>query len=461
MRTAIPLPRRLADSSFAWPLVAALLAGVVIRAAALPFPGCVLDIQEFTGWAMLVMRYGLTGLYTHLDPITGHAVNYPPMYAFVLAATTRLYEALHLADPHQRILAMMIKLPATLADVGLCAVTYLIVRRWFSPRRALAATAIAATTPSIWFISAYWGQVDSVAAFFVVLALYLAISERYFVAWLCLALGVLVKPLPIVIAPLLLLWQLRDQGISPRLALGPSASAAIAYIVSLPFAPSPQPLAVFAWLAHMLQDGIQLFREASIGAFNIYTVVGRFSQSDETPLLGVPLRLWGDTAFGVLLTLVAVTLWIRITGEQDDVAREQALITACLVVLAGMFMFLTRMHERYLFFAVALVPALWFAGKVERAIGATMMTTFTINCIAILSSGLLSPHSAAGVHGDGAQSLVVTHGRSAAWVVVHVVSLINVLALAALAFYQVQQAVDRRGPRPAKVHSPLPLGSRS
>lgn len=457
---AIRVARRARDSGSVWPVLAVLLAGLAIRGAALPFPGCVNDIQEFTGWAMLVMQYGLAGLYTHLDPVTGHAVNYPPIYAFVLATTSRLYEALRLADPHQHILAMMIKLPATLADMGLCIVTYLIVRRWFSPQRAFVATAIAATTPSIWLISAYWGQVDSLAAFFVVLALYLAISERYVIAWLCLALGVLVKPQPIVIAPLLLLWQLRNQGMSPRLAFGPAASVTVAYLVSLPFAPSPHPLAVFAWLAHLLQGGIQLFRSASIGAFNLYTVVGRFNQSDDVPFLGVPLRFWGDAAFAALLAFVAVTLAMRLSRERDRGARERSLVTACVVVLAGMFVLLTRMHERYLFFAAALVPALWYAGQWERLLGATMMTTFTINCAAILSSPAFSRHTAAA--NAAAQSIIISHGRPTAWVAVHVISLINVLALAALAYHFGHEAVGARGQRrPAPVNASVVVGPRS
>lgn len=423
-----------------WLLLSVIvLAGLAIRAAALPSPGFAGDMHQIIGWGMLAMQYGTAGVYTHLYPGTGRHLDYPPVYALILVATVRLYQSLGLADPHHRFLAIALKLPATLADLGLCVVTFLFVRRWCSQQRALVAASIAAVTPSTWLISSYWGQVDSLAAVFVALALYAAISKRYSVAWMLLTLGVLVKPEPIVIGPLLLIWQLRNEGLSPRLALGPAAALVTAYVVSVRFAPSPEPLTVFAWLMRFVQVGIARYPVTSFGAFNLYTVTGWFKHSDEVPLLGVSLHVWGEVFFGVLLAGVALALAARLASDGDRGAREQALVTASVVVLAGLFVLLTRMHERYLFFAVALAPALWYAGTWQRAAGATMMVTFTLNCAVILWSyarGSSSPKYVPPVHAAASPHYGL--------IIEHIVSAINVLALAALAYFFVREAVRAR-----------------
>lgn len=439
-----------ADPGHAWLLLAVVvLAGLALRAAVLPFPGFADDMHQITGWGMLAIQYGVGGVYTHVYPGTGRHLDYPSLYGLILVATVRLYQVLGLADPHHRLLAIALKLPATLADLGLCVITFLLVRRWYSQQHALIAASIAAVTPSTWLVSSYWGQVDSLAAMFVALALYAAITGRYVFAWVCLTLGVLVKPLPIVIAPLLLVWQVRNDGFSARLALGPAASLATAYLVSLPFASSPHPLAVLAWLAHFTQVGISRYVMTSVSAFNLYTITGWFRQSDEVPLFGVSLHVWGQLIFGALLAGVTLALASRLAFELDRGARERAVITGCVIVLAGMFVLLTRMHERYLFFAAALAPALWYAGIWQRTAGAALMLTFSMNCIVILWSyarGASSPYAAA-VHAAS------TPSPHYGLIIGHVASAINVLVLLALAYYFGRDAVPPRADNAPRVHS--------
>ncbi|MDB5042034.1 MAG: putative rane protein [Candidatus Eremiobacteraeota bacterium] len=437
--TAIRVPRVASGADRPWRgLVIVVLCGLAVRMAALPFDGYASDMAEFTRWAMLASHAGLQGLYTVSDPVTHHVVNYPPLYALILAATARLYQTLHVADPDHRILAMLLKVPATLADLAICVVTFLFVNRWFSQRRALVAGMIAALSPTTWLISSYWGQVDSLAAVFVALALYAMVRKQYVVGWIVLALGVLIKPQPIVIAPLLLLWQGREEGFSPRLALGPAAAIVMTYLVSIPFVPSLQPLAVFAWVANLLHVGVDLFPDTSVGAFNLYTIKGWFYQSDTVAVLGVPLRTWGEAAFGALVALVAFALAARLARERDRSIRERVLVTACFIVLAGMFVLLTRMHERYLLFAVALVPTLWYVGRWERAVGATMMVTFTLNCAWVLFD---AAHAAAPVaHAAGNAT---NHLHRLAVLVGHGLSLINVVALGAIVYHFGGDALSR------------------
>jgi Gpi18-like mannosyltransferase len=448
MGTAIRVPRVASGVAVPRPLLVVVLCGLAVRLALLPFDGYASDTGEFIRWATLASHVGLQGLYTFPDPVSGHVVNYPPAYALILELTVRLYQALHLADPDHRVLAMVLKIPATLADLVLCVVTFFFVIRWSSRPRALIAASIAALSPSAWLLSSYWGQVDSIAAAFVALALYAMIRKRYLLAWIVLTLGVLIKPQPVVIAPLLLIWQVNEEGFSPRLLLGPAASIVTTYLVSIPFAPSLQPFAVFAWVANLLQVGVNLYPDTSVGAFNLYTIQGWFRQPDAVSVLGVSVRMWGEVAFGALVAVVGLALAARLARERNRLLCEATLITACFIVLAGMFVLLTRMHERYLFFAVALAPMLWYVGRWERSAAATMMVTFTLNCAWVL---LITAHGAApAAHGAApaahAGGSVTNHLSGLASLVGHGLSLVNVLALGALMYHFVRGAL-RHGTR--------------
>lgn len=361
-----------------------LLAGLAIRLAVLPFHGHTYDMQTFLGWAHLLMRFGPQGLYQHVEPFSGHHVNYPPAYGLILMLVVSAYQLLHVVDPQQRLFWVALKLPATIADLAICLMIFALVRRWFGERAAVGAAALAAATPAMWLVSSYWGQVDAISAAFTLLALWAAIRGRSIGAWICLALAVLVKPQPIVIAPLLLLWEFRERGPSWRLVAGPLAAGVVAYLTSLPFAPSHDPGQVALWLTNLLQLGVGMFPRTSIGAYNLYTITGWFGTSDVLPLFGLSLRTWGEIAFAALLAFVMVVLYRRLALDADARSRERTLFLACFIVLAALFELLTRMHERYLFWAVALAPLLWYAGRWQRAVAATMSAAFILNCAFVL-----------------------------------------------------------------------------
>jgi hypothetical protein len=226
--------------------------------------------------------------------------------------------------------------------------------------------------------------------------------------------------------------------------LGPAASIVTTYLVSIPFAPSPQPLAVFAWVANLLQVGVDLYPDTSVGAFNLYTIQGWFHQSDAVAVLGVSLHIWGEAAFGAFVALVALALAARLARERDRSVREWVLVTACFIVLAGMFVLLTRMHERYLFFAIALAPMLWYVGRWERTVAATMMVTFTLKCAWVLliaaHGSAPAAHAAAPVaHATG--NATSHHLQGLALLAGHGLSLVNVLALGALLYHFIREAL--------------------
>jgi dolichyl-phosphate-mannose-protein mannosyltransferase len=396
-------------------LLVIILGGLALRLSLLPFEGRPADISDFVGWTLTIERFGTHEFYAHATAVGGRVVDYPPGYLWVLTLIGRLDTILHAhgASNHAA-LRWIVKLPAIVADLGAALVVFALARRTWTSRQALLAAAILTFSPSTWLISAYWGQVDSVPAFALLLALFFGVSRRYPLAWLALAIAVFVKPQPVVVAPLLLVWQIRDQGWSARLLVSLAVGFAVAYAGSLPFARSAAPVATISWLLNRYRDATQLYPFTSVSAFNLYTVRGGFFEPDARVIGGLSVAAWGIVLFTVLLAIVLVAFRRALYDGRPLRAYEPLFFTAVFATLSALFVVTTRMHERYLFGALVLTPLLILVGRWERSVAIVLTTTFTIDCVLVLSRLTVEPYP---------------RGLSA---VIHVLSLLNVAALAVL-----------------------------
>jgi len=343
------------------------------------------DIATFENWMLTLNKWGPGGFYTHVQYI-----DYPPGYMLVLWVFSYLHtflDWLGLSRHGIDTLLISIKMPAILADVGLVYVTYLIMRRnWPLSVALISAAIIAGLNPDIPFLSAYWGQADSVATLILVAAIYLALTNRFEWAWAALAFAVWIKPHPIVVAPLILLWQIRAMGWQWRILTIPAVTFGVVYLGTLLFAPSAAPLDLFKWLYATYQHGRDGYPYNSVNAFNLYSIKNDFWQSDQLPVmifghsLG-PLWAWGIAIFTGFLIAVALRQWRTTAPEISREARENSFMFASFLVMFGYFILLTRMHERYVFPAVVLIVFARPLGPVQRLVTLALAATFLIDLI--------------------------------------------------------------------------------
>jgi Gpi18-like mannosyltransferase len=352
----------------------------VVRAILLPAPGHTTDIATFESWMNTLIKFGPSGFYSNAS-----FVDYPPGYMLVLWITGLAYHAMFAyGDLSGDIIRVFVKLPAIIADLAIGYLVFLIARRYWSVAAAIVAMAVFVLNPVSWLVSAYWGQADSVAAVFLVWAIYLALTDRFEFAWIVLAFAVLVKPQPLAVAPMLLVWQIRRQGPSWRLVLVPLLSLIVAYAGSVWFAPDANPAHVMAWLYDRYHTGVGVYPYNSVNALNLYSINRDFFEPDTQPisLFGLdlgPQYAWGIAIFIALAAALAWRLWRVVGTAADDDTREVALITASFIVMLGFFMVLTRQHERYLFSALAIAPLLWNATPVMRLATVLLSGTFIYN----------------------------------------------------------------------------------
>ena len=364
-------------STVSRPLIVILVSGLILRLLLLPLHGQEHDVVVFTQWARVLETFGTHGLYDRVEPWSLTAINYPPGYALLLLGVVRVYSLVAPAG-NMALLHVLLKVPAVFADIACAAIVYSIVVRYASRTQALVAAAIATFAPWTWPLSAIMGQVDSVCAMFLLLALDLALDERYAESWLALGAGTLVKPFPILVVPLLLAAQVRSEGLGLRLLAGPALALVLAYALAVPFAPSAVPPATFAWLAHEYGAGQGLFPLTSFFAANVWTAISN-PVPDTRRVLGLSLQAYGWLAFCAAQLFVLAVMLRRMNAANTRMLRAQAFVAAWFLVLLALFVLTTRMHERYLAYALSIAPALWPLGAAERRTIGILTVTFLAN----------------------------------------------------------------------------------
>jgi Gpi18-like mannosyltransferase len=291
------------------------------------------------------------------------------------------------------LLRVFVKMPAIIMDLVSAGLIFSIVRRYASLSWALAAAALFAFDPAAIFISADWGQVDSVAGGVALGSLLLMlVAERrgrgvvlpIAGAWLLLAYSILIKPPAIVLVPLYLavIFRSGDGKVRLRRALatviGIAGAFVLAYLASYAFHPVRNPIDEFAWLAGRYAYASNVYQYNSVNAFNLYVMAfNNFWQPDNVLIpnwtigghtIGIPQYLWG-----IMLFLAAVALVVsRFVQRREPLA----LLEAAMILSLGYFVLSTRMHERYVFNAVLFAVPL--VGYARRYLYATIILSATL-----------------------------------------------------------------------------------
>ncbi len=329
------------DQRLWWTLAAG---GVLLRIGIMPHGGFPTDISTFKAWAVGLAERG-PGLFYG----SGFA-DYLPGYLYVLWLIGEISQAVRLNDVA---FLFALKLPAAAADVAVARLVYTISGR-AAPGLALALSASYLFSPGIVFNSAYWGQVDSVGVMLAMAGLALVLGAKgplaSSLAAAVFALGMLVKPQtgPAALAAAAFLLRAPSggggrAGIRWELPAALAAAAGTAALVAMPFGLGP------GRLAGLLASAAGVYPYGSVMAFNLWGAVQGFWKSDAERLLGVPIG-----AIGAALTLAAVAAAISKVWRGPTAAT---LIAASAVSLLAAFALPTRIHERYLLFAIPFLAA--------------------------------------------------------------------------------------------------------
>jgi hypothetical protein len=361
-----------------WALIVVLVLGLALRLWLAPMRGHVWDVAQFKAW----VEAGLQNPPWRLYSVS--TVNYPPLAVLPLLAMGALHRWIWPeAGLETSSLTALLKVPAIAADLAAAWLIYRWVTRRHGPRAGLLCTVGYTFNPAIWYISAWWGQLEALTALAMVLAVTAASEGRDGRAWAWMAAGALVKPQAAVIAPAILVASWRHRGWR---GLGRGALAG-----ATPLALAAIPLAWLGELPTMLGQvramaGKQLF--LTMNAHNFWYLVtggrGSFAAQEGAPILNTETLVGSLTGWQIGLILLAG--WCLLVGWALWRAREvryplPALPFGAAALVIGFFALPAESHERYLFPALGLLALILPTGRAVRWLYGVLSVTLWLNTL--------------------------------------------------------------------------------
>ncbi|HYM52751.1 MAG TPA: hypothetical protein VEW45_04605, partial [Candidatus Dormibacteraeota bacterium] len=368
-----------------------IIAGVLLRvlvAVLLPFSGFRIDIGDFAAWAQRLADLGPGAFYE-----TGYFSDYPPGFLYVLWLIGSIGQALQPLTGGIDISSGLVKIPGVLADAGVAWTLFAFSRRfldgrlgsWSGERVGVVAVVVYLFNPGVIFNSAVWGQVDSVGTLVLLATLYWLARGWTEVAAVGAIVAMLVKFQFAFVIPIVaivgikrhLIGRSSDPDHDGRMDPVRVLSSLAAGLGSLVLLIWPFGMAVWApgdpvhSLWHKFTDAANLYPGLTINAFNMWR--NPFSGLGDAIVWGcdapnppsceggagvafvlgsapISWQLVGALLFGAVALLA---LW-RVARRDDPVG----ILEASLLLAVAFFALPTRVHERYLFPALALAAPL-------------------------------------------------------------------------------------------------------
>ena len=298
----------------------------------------------------------------------------------------------------------IMSIPSLLAEAALAAGLFLLGQLLFGKKVGLIAAAVCWLFPPLAMDTSYWGQTDSWMLAVTVWFLYLMLRERWISAGLCIAVACLLKPQGVLLGPIAVFAALvlaRSAGNvlqTAAIRLGKMAGAAVfgILILTLPWTLSSG----MDWFQASYVANFKTYGETTLAAFNFWYMdalrvdaaqqaairarrpdLAKLESLCKTPNLKSDVELAGIAKddWGKLLVLLALF------GAAGLAWRYRSRPGLALVLLAGLwlwssFMWPTRVHERYIVYAIppmvlvaAVLPRFWPAVVALAIVGAAEM----------------------------------------------------------------------------------------
>jgi Gpi18-like mannosyltransferase len=344
-----------------------LIAAVVIRLLLLPAQGLRGDLDQFALW--------IHGLATApFGQAYDQNLSFPPVMVYVWGLIAVLQPAFQtVGDAADPAIRAVMKLPASIADLALgLLVAYALRQR---PRLAVIGGLGILLHPAVFYVSAWWGQYESIFVLGGLVAFLLAVRGHTLLAAAALAVVLMTKPQALPFLVPFAAWFLARGG-RRGLAMAGIVGAIVIVVLWAPFLAAGGPQ---GYLRNLGQYQGDIFAILSLRAWNLWWIVqslggdGSFV-SDQVAVLGpITLRHIGFVIAGLLELVVFLLVHRRPTAQTLSLGLAAAVLVA--------FTFLTTMHERYAYGAIVFL-ALGIADRRVLGVWIAFGVVTTVNLLA-------------------------------------------------------------------------------
>jgi Gpi18-like mannosyltransferase len=328
-------------------LVLFVLLAILVRLPLLSNSGLAYDMGYWFGWSKGIHDFGLQNVY---EQVYTDYVNYPPFMMYLLWFIGNVYTLLGGSwDSPDTIFYVLVKLPGVIFDILTALLIFFIAFKQFklSYKISISAFVVYAFSPAIIYNSSYWGQVDTINTFFMLLTLFLLYKKKYSLSWAVFGFSLLVKLQVIAILPVLLFVTIYDEKLVKSIKY---------FIIALfTFLLGSFYFILWGKLFILIEMYINLIKgnvhEFEYGAYNIWWIIreNRLYENRFTPnnVQSLASLLYFGYDFVILL------------GNFFKTQKERIFLIAALLCFS-FFMLPIGVHDRYLypFLAIFLIYCL-------------------------------------------------------------------------------------------------------
>lgn len=340
-----------------------VLLAIVIRLGLAIGAGYHPDIRNHIDWGQRLWQYGPKDFYESIFWGVSWP-NQPPgsMYLFGLVAKVDqlIFNGLTFLNQNigifpsflmpffeNKLSFILVKMPFIFAEVGLGWLVYKIIFRITeNKQKSLFGASLVWLNPALIFNSAVWGQTDALINLSAFLGIWMAWNKKHFLAFLAFLASLYFKLSLIIWLPVFGLILLRNKDWFKKL-LALILSSSFYLLISLPFVHHGN---VFTWLWYVYTNRV-LPRQGNMlsgNAFNFWTLIFGvdLGLKESISFLGITARKFGRYSTGIIsMFLSGIGLYTQVK------LRPKFKFYLVNLVLLSMtaFLFMTNMHERYLY----------------------------------------------------------------------------------------------------------------
>jgi len=354
------------------------------------------DVNNHVAWGKDALRFGFAGIYQRSFEQYGVMTpTYPPIplyfftfFYWLFGFIYQLAWELNSRYPFfpskiiwlledQDILPAFLKIPAILADLGIAYVIFIWARKVLREKAGnwpLFFAGLILFNPAFFYNSAVWGQIEAVPLLFILASFYtLFLSGKKTLSVVFLSFAILTKQTSIVFMPIFAIGYLSRFGLK-KSVWGGLVFGLIGFAFFLPFFKQGNllafPLETY-WAKIQTGSGSNYVTDHAFNFWALTTGLGKIPDW-KSFCWGISYSQWGYFFFGVIALLVFYRVWRR---------RQKLTIyvLAALLIPFSAFLFLTRMHERYLEQALPFLLILSFKKKAFLALFLPLCLIYLIN----------------------------------------------------------------------------------
>lgn len=327
-----------------------ILAAVLVRLVLFTIPSLQIDMCLWVAWTARLIEVGPINFYSD-----DYFSDYFPGFLYILWAIGGTYTFIFPHLPLDTFLfESLIKSTTTLFDLGSSFFIYKIIYRYHKSLSLLSALLYLAN-PAIIFNTSVWGQIDGIFTFFLLSFAYFFTERKDIIkSNILLALALIIKPQSLAIFPAVLEKVVKNFSLfKPRIKILILPIALIVF--SFPFFIGNP----FFGLINLGLKSTSVYPYDSLFAFNFWSLDGWW-QNDLVSFQKISHRAWGVILYLLAILAIFVPLFKKRLND-----NFYFYFSSSLSILA-FYLFLTRMHERYLFpfLAFILLAALIKKSKV-------------------------------------------------------------------------------------------------